>query len=543
MASVRLRSRPLRAPGADWVPPRPTGPWTTVGNLDGAATGLVDQAGLVAVAGRSWSLDWWIGAEDRWHVPAREAAVRQALVGASPVVETRVRVPSGDAVERVYAARGPRGEDTLVVEVHNDSKVPFAVALALRPYGLDGQGRIASIELDGTTVSVDGEVALVLPRSPGRIALSTGAGGDAATTVFAGGAEPVRTGTVRCAEGLANGALLFPLAHTATLRVALPLSAAAGIAPGRLPSGDQVAAGWAMQSRRGARFEVPDRRLREAVAASTRYLLLGAGDPQLAAALDLMGFADEAAASLLADPVGSARHRSPGVLLHALAWHWHLTRDRAAAHAAAPLVAALLRELGRASDQPDRALGHAALPLVADLLDAAGERRAGSDARALVAALPPAGPPDPIGRLASASATWTWPDGSLGHDLAANAALLIDLRRLLVQEVPHGLALSPVVPEAWLGQGWEVHDAPTGHGCLGFAVRWHGDRPALLWELDPHPGLPPARLTAPALDPAWSTVSPRGEALLAPVPVPERPSRRRGLTLPVTIEPVSRSRP
>ena len=34
--------------------------------------------------GRGWSLDWWIGAEDRWHLPAEEAAVRQQLVGRQP---------------------------------------------------------------------------------------------------------------------------------------------------------------------------------------------------------------------------------------------------------------------------------------------------------------------------------------------------------------------------------------------------------------------------------------------------------------------------
>jgi len=89
-----------------------------------------------------------------------------------------------------------------------------------------------------------------------------------------------------------------------------------------------------------------------------------------------------------------------------------------------------------------------------------------------------------------------------------------------------GLALASAVPDAWRGQGWEVHDAPTAHGRLSYAVRWHGERPALLWELEPHPGAGsgngvaapgPVRLTAPGLDPAWSSTEPKGEALLAPV--------------------------
>ena len=78
------------------------------------------------------------------------------------------------------------------------------------------------------------------------------------------------------------------------------------------------------------------------------------------------------------------------------------------------------------------------------------------------------------------------------------------------------------------------------HGRLSFAVRWHGERPALLWDLESHRSDPAVRLTAPALDPDWSSAEPRGEALLSPVPVPERPSQRRGLTIPVTIEPIRR---
>jgi hypothetical protein len=30
--------------------------------------------------------------------------------------------------------------------------------------------------------------------------------------------------------------------------------------------------------------------------------------------------------------------------------------------------------------------------------------------------------------------------------------------------------------------GIEVYGAPLGAATLGFAVRWHGERPALLWE-------------------------------------------------------------
>ena len=77
--------------------------WTAVGNLASPWTAIVDPRGLVTPWVGGWSLDWWIGAEDRWHLPSREPAVRQALAGPAPVVETAMRIPGGDVVHRTYA--------------------------------------------------------------------------------------------------------------------------------------------------------------------------------------------------------------------------------------------------------------------------------------------------------------------------------------------------------------------------------------------------------------------------------------------------------
>lgn len=522
-------------PGEDWVRARGDGRWTCVGNLDAPARARVDAAGLVQVDGASWSLDWWIGAEDRWHVPAREAAVRQELLGNSPVVVTRLKVPSGDAVQRVYAARDPAGEDALVVEITNDSKVPFAVALALRPYGLDAPGRIEGIDVDGSDVRVDGRPALSLTRSPGRLALSDRAGGDSADVVFDGAAAVVDRTRVRCADGLAQAALLFPLAHTATLRVAVPLGHGIVDLDG-LPDADHVAKGWGVHTRDGARFEVPERRVREAVLASGRFLLLGPAGVDAAGALDLLGFHDDAARALVGDPTTVARSPEPAVALAVLARHWALTHDVPFAKEAAPIVAALVAALPRSPNA-------LSAPMIADaaaLLAAAGEERGAEDLRSLVSRVGDAGerPVDDLGeRLAAASATWAWG----GHDLAANAAVIELVRARLIEDVDGGIALSTGIPDAWLGQGWEVHGAPTASGRLSYAIRWHGDRPALLWELEPHDGIGVVRLTAPSLDPSWSTEERSGEALLAAVPVPVRPARSRGLTIPVTIEPMRRS--
>lgn len=559
MAGMRLRLRRAAPPPAarpslpeGWHRPRWSGRGTGIGTLDGGARALVDPAGLVSPAGRTWSLDWWVGAEDRWRLPADEVAVRQRLVGSAPVVETRLRVPSGDAVHRAYAARTLAGHDVLVVEVENASKVPFAVALALRPVTTDATGSVERLQLHGDRLEVDGETALLLPRAPGRAALGAGAGGDVTDLVLDGRAgEVAGLAPVACTDGLANGALLFPLAHTATLRVVLPLGGP-DVAPGEVPGPDDVASGWARQVSVGARVELPDRRLRDAVAASARHLLLASPSAEVAEALDLLGLRDAATVAL--DAAVRADARRPGALLRALGRHGDLTplappatpaHDLVARTADVDLplvVAEAVAGLAR-TDAADRAVGHAALPSVARLLTRLGEDRAAADVEALAQrAADDADERDVEAALSAllrdASGTWTWAGPAGPHDPAVNAAAVSLVRDLLVAEGDRTLALSPVVPEPWLGQGWEVHDLPTRHGALSFAVRWHGERPALLWELVPT-GTEPVALTAPGLDPGFRTADPTGEALLAPVALPER-EPRRGLTMPVAIEPLHR---
>src|SRR5699024_2250763 len=125
----------------------------------------------------------------------------------------------------------------------------------------------------------------------------------------------------------------------------------------------------------------------------------------------------------------------------------------------------------------------------------------------------------------AASPTGTWPGPGtgarpIGDDLAASAALVLAVRNLLVAERDGGLAIVPHHSDDWYGGGIEIHDAPTAYGTLSFAIRWHGKRPALLWDLAPHPGLSAVTLTAPGLDRTWQTTEIRGDALLGEVEPP-----------------------
>jgi len=119
--------------------------------------------------------------------------------------------------------------------------------------------------------------------------------------------------------------------------------------------------------------------------------------------------------------------------------------------------------------------------------------------------------------LDAATATFTWPEAvhpRLGGGCAATAqrraaaGFLGLVRRALVRETPDGgLALATIFPPEWAGQPLEVHDAPTAQGRISYALRWHGDRPALLWQCE-RPGVP---VTVPGLDRSFSTTEPVGK--------------------------------
>ncbi|MBV8386889.1 MAG: hypothetical protein JO155_08885 [Acidimicrobiia bacterium] len=663
--------------------------WTMVGNVGSPWEAIVDSRGLVTPWFDGWSLDWWVGADDRWHFPSREVSVRQRLVDNTPVVETAMRVPGGDAVQRVYAVQG--AEELAVVEFENASNLPFALALAVRPYNPEGLAVVERVELVDRTVTVDGRPAVLFPTDPALVAGSTFHDGDSMRIVTDGRADKVLP-DLRCEAGLAQAAFLFPLAHRATLRVALPLVSERRTRrrrltrrrvermpelPPSLPSSESVARAWQTQTRRGMRLELPDQSLVDAVEANRRYMLLfhdGADitpgpstyhrfwfrdAAYMLAAMDRFGLHTEVAEVLRSYPERqhvdgyffSQRQEwdSNGAAIWALAEHWRLTRDEEVLQATIQSVSRGVRWIERKRHSKRRRRDETLVGLMpasisaehlgpfdyyywddfwslrglldgADLLAVTGDERAAGRAREwadeLAADLDrslslvaeqlgtraiPAGPrrrPDPamIGSLvacaplglrpaddpaivatvdavrefcegdaffqsiahtglgtyltlqlafveleqgdrraldrlrwmlSAATATYTWPEaihpqlggGCMGdgHHGWAAADFLSFVRNLLVREVAGGLAVLSLLPDEWVGHSVEVHDAPTHHGLFSFAVRWHGDRPALLWELKPHPGAAPVTLTAPGLDPTWSTSDARGEALLSPV--------------------------
>jgi hypothetical protein len=660
--------------------------WTAIGAIGSPWEGVVDPRGLVTPWFDGWSLDWWIGAEDRWHFPAREAAVRQTLVDKAPVVETRMRVPGGDAVHRAYVVGG---HDLIVVEVENQTPTPFAVALAVRPYNPEGLAVVERIGLHGDTVTVDGRPAMLFRQLPARVAGSTFEDGDSSQIVTSGEAGTEFPANLRCDVGLAQAAFIFPVPHRTAIKVALPLEPARRTRrrrlarrraermpelPAVLPDANAVARGWDAHARQGMQVVLPDERLARAVEANRRFLLLFHDGNDITpgpytyhrfwfrdaafmvAALDRWGFHREAAQVIAHFPARqhadgfffSQRQEwdANGCAVWTMAEHLRLTGERdcvdvdavsrgvrwierkrqsrrrrpdAALRGLMPagvsaehlgpfdyfywddfwalrgLIdgATLLRAAGRdgAADKADgwaaamRADLDVSLALVAErlgspVIPAGPRRRVDSGIIGSLAACWPLGllPPDHPGIVATvdtirdrfcvdraffqgishtglgtyltlqlafveleagdrrgldrlqwllqaATSTYTWPEaihpqlgtGCMGdgHHGWAAADFLSLVRNLLVRDVPGGLALCSLLPDGWAGESIEVERAPTHSGLLSFAVRWHGDRPALLWELDRR-GPGPVTISAPGLDPSWSSTEARGEALLAP---------------------------
>ena len=129
-------------------------------------------------------------------------------------------------------------------------------------------------------------------------------------------------------------------------------------------------------------------------------------------------------------------------------------------------------------------------------------QRAHSSGRWLVAAESSGSAAEPVDQPS--------PDSLLDAARFWRLARLTMVRELMQASTPT-IELLPGFPAAWRGGPVEVHEAPTLYGTLSFAIRWHGARPALLWDQ----GEGSAILVCPALDPDWSTNEAKGETLLA----------------------------
>lgn len=461
---------------------------TTLGVVGVPGVVQVDAAGTLRLVDGT-TLSWWVGAEDRWHLVAEEVAVRQRVDGAG--TETRVRVPGGDVVARVWAVPH-RGRAVAVLEVTNETPVPVAIAM------------VASGPLRWRAERA--------PADPSLAPLPRGLGKDETASVW-------------------------PVPHATSLRLVVDLVGDLEVLPDprAVPGGADVARGWERHLAAGVRVDLPDGELMTAIASARRALLVAALGWSDAMALYAWGHAEAGDDAVAAGLDGSLLDLDADALV---ALERFVTRaddgdahdgDALARALVEPVAAAVHGLAGQAPTIPRRA----GMLAAASILDRAGDSRGAKDTRNA------AGPPLPVDH--------TLLDHTLlDHTLLAlaPAALLNAVRAALVDD--SGVGASGVVdllagiPDTWFGQGIEFHDLPTAAGRVSVAVRWHGERPALLWDVaatcnaDADPEL---TLRCTRLDPTWSaTVVPRGEALLAAAAVavvagPEAATVQRGIAI------------
>ncbi|MDP6863091.1 MAG: hypothetical protein QGH80_05335 [Acidimicrobiales bacterium] len=545
--------------------------WTLLGNLESSERIAVDRRGLVAARPGSWSLDWWLRVDDDWIFPSEHGAVRQRLVDGAPVVETVIRAAGGDLIHRVYATRA--NSEYLIVEVDNQASRPVALAWAIRPYDHLGGGRVENIELDDRTLHIDGQVGVICGRTPGRLIAGSG-GVDPALSLDTTEEGP---NSIVCEQGMASAALITPLVHGATLRCMVPLGGPPDLHPtSKIPTASQVARGWGHHAVNASRFVLPPGHLNDVFDASRQSLLLAStgenlvpapgGPPHTASdeAAVLIGLAECGYETAVREILISRAKRQD--------------RLGAVIHNGIDVTSATLTAAGRALEvAPDKALSKALSEFAADgarwilanpdpsakegllsanrILKSVGADKAVRELEELIPSVvvPDTQKSDDIGdinvlemarsafdqlptdpetvfvkleQLASfASPTMNWPtylDSSTkngtagaGHDLRVSAWFVRSFLRLLVDDTCDQLRLALVWPKEWLGLGVEVHGLPSRYGNVSWAVRWHADRPAVLWEVDGGPT--DLKIQVPGLDPQFQGEGPVGEELLSPV--------------------------
>ena len=563
--------------------------WVLLGTIGAGGRAAISRRGVITPESGAWSLDWWVGAEDRWHVASSGAHVRQSLVEATPVVLSGLRLPGGEIEQRAWSAvDGTTGLPVLVVDFHNATKIPVAVAIALS--GTSNASAVIDV-VDGVVV-VNGDGVALFSRQPSRYGIAVG-GRSAQEVTVAGDAVPeFPQGGVSSTSGSVTVGFVFPLPHTATLRVVLPMRRVVGpsdlarIDVSTLPPHERVVAGWKAQLARAPRFDFPERQIEteEAIDAARSHLLVHAAndDPlrwpgipvdgversELIMALDEQGLSAEAERLLLAatdlqdadGSLGGSRLDATASWVVAVECHVALTANTAFDEALVERVASAVHWLSKrqrgsrlrparsffgVGEGPDwladedrraydarwtaRAYSSAVL-----LLDAVGQPDAAQAVRLHLDSLTEemarrsiaADGPGDGARLADATGQlrsdllegeplWTWSSATDAHDPARTAAFLRNVRSIVVNDDGPTIDLLPSFGEQWLGQPIAVHRLPTIGGSLSFALRWHGARPALLWEVE---GERSFTLTCSAIDASWSTSEQRGEVLLeAPI--------------------------
>lgn len=444
-----------------------------IGDLEGPLA-VVDEHGRLQTIDRGWSFEWGVGAQDRWRVAHETAGTRRHRINDAPVYETRLRISGGDVVARVAVANDGVSR-VLVVEFENLSSEAVSVALLGRANG-------GEVSADRDFVSLDGQVWIVPERRAGGVVAVSGAQDPWPGIQGSPSAEPVSALGGEVAAGL-----VMALPHRQSVKFQVVIE---GRAPTRTVSPTEIASGWAAVTADALSVDVAD------VGTAWRRILgdlvvqAGADDPhssaEAAPVLDIAGLdgeADRARATVVA-AIESGRLEGMAAVagLRALA-----SRDlRIGKPSGLDELADVLVATAADSLDPETAR------LLAWALEAKSPRAA-ADARGLAASIKPGVEFQPATPAAAAASS-------------VLSALVLDSRR-------NRIDLLGEAPPDWFGRPVDIRGFCTLWGRVSFSVRWHGRRPALLWERTGSHDQVELRCTG--LDGSWSSFERQGETLLA----------------------------
>jgi hypothetical protein len=354
-------------------------------------------------------LSWHIAADDRWYSPETEATLRQKWYAGFPVSETRVRIPGGDMVQRVYCVADQGG--MTIMEFDNESNMPVAVAVTRSD--------------------------VLTTRQPAN---NPPQGIDLPTT-----------------------SMMIPIGHRSMARVALlHKSPAPGVLPEATPLHQQVVRGWETACDIASRMTLPDHTVVAGIARVRSNLLLGV-DITEDAFIELVRLGETHHDSIMEVVDVVQRRVKAEKKSSVLQW------DTPHVLATAARACVLLND--------DLAAGD-----IAAVWSRLSDR---------AVAEPPIEVPEGIAAVA-------WAETLLVQASPSDGVCTL---------LPYG------IPQPWWGTSFDVKGLIADpHHTLSYAVRWHGERPALLWEVSGPPGL---LIQGGAADQQWHTTDASGEVLLA----------------------------
>lgn len=560
-------------------------PWNTLLTLQSGAVADVDSRGSVYLRRRPVSVEVWFGHGERWIRGTAGDGVRQTRVDGLPIIETRQKLEEGDITQTAWADEAGDGQGRVVVELSNDGQVSIVAAIVVRPRRLLGDGSITTARVADSLVVIDGVPLVDLGREPGAVVTavdSPDASGlldqlNLADTTIEGARELDDDG------GHVSIAAIIPLARGAKRQIEiLDGREPATVQPAPL---DTVRTGWKTHLSQSAIVDLPGwpNHLPTALISSLLGSTASTGRPLgdaswspiddsiRAVALARAGFgwasahvADDLLSEVTEGRIGREDWAAMAAVIAAITTYPEGVEvlERHADAVAAVAGHALSR--ARHENLVQRlvlAIGHAhgsaaaqdAATIEGSLLsgddavsycrhgvgvasehsaaiEAALAERAATSAEMIglsmgASSLRPFEPIVPVRSLAGS--TWRWQRSGCGDSPHGRAALFVGLTSLAAVEQAGTAGTTNIdlfagATSRWLGQKVSFTSMPTIAGRLSAAVRWHGERAALLWEFedDAPAGVSTTAfaITSTRLDATFISHERSGEALLS---VPE----------------------